>query len=190
METTTGQKINALRTERNISIEQIATLTDLSADQISAIESDTMEASMAILVRIARTLGTRLGTLLDGREEAVPTLWTGGEPAPSVSISHGNQQAWEHLDVFPMGNRKLDRNMEPMMVYVKYTEDEVKSRVQHEGEEFLYVIEGSIELRYGQEEYTLHAGDSIYFDSIVPHAYSTLQPGDQAQVITVIYTPF
>ncbi|MFR4026240.1 MAG: cupin domain-containing protein [Alistipes indistinctus] len=52
------------------------------------------------------------------------------------------------------------------------------------------MLEGSVQLLYGQETYTLEKGDSIYYDSIVPHNLTTLAEGETAKVLAVTYTPF
>jgi quercetin dioxygenase-like cupin family protein len=57
----------------------------------------------------------------------------------------------------------------------------------HEGEEFIYVLDGEVELRYGGDTITLSAGDSVYYDSIVPHRVSSSAP---AKIVAVVYAPF
>ncbi|MGZ7070058.1 MAG: cupin domain-containing protein, partial [Methanobacterium sp.] len=72
-------------------------------------------------------------------------------------------------------------------VHLPGTEDYKLS--SHEGEEFIYVMDGEIEILYGQDKYLVSAGDSIYYDSIVPHdlhAYG----GKDAKILAVVYTPF
>ena len=81
----------------------------------------------------------------------------------------------EHLKFYALAQNKADRNMEPFIVNVEYTVPDAKPS-NHEGEEFLYVLNGDVELAYGQEKYMLHPGDSIYFDSIVPHSLSSPAP--------------
>ena len=58
----------------------------------------------------------------------------------------------------------------------------------HEGEEFLFVLEGSIKVRYGNDTYLLKVGDSIYYDSIVDHLVTA---GDEsgAKILAVVYSP-
>ena len=58
----------------------------------------------------------------------------------------------------------------------------------HEGEEFIYVMEGTMEISYGQSSYLLNEGDSIYYDSIVPHHVHAYQ-GQEAKILAVVYTP-
>ena len=57
----------------------------------------------------------------------------------------------------------------------------------HEGEEFIYVMKGEIEVLYGQETYLVSEGDSIYYDSVVPHDLHAF--GDEAKILAVVYTP-
>ena len=56
------------------------------------------------------------------------------------------------------------------------------------GEEFIYVLRGRMEISYGKNTYLLEEGDSIYYDSIVPHHVHGYQ-GEAAQILAVVYTP-
>lgn len=74
--------------------------------------------------------------------------------------------------------------MEP---YILYPDFEYSTVFQHEGEEFFYVLEGSIEFIYGDEKYILEAGDCMYFDAHIPH--TGLSKGDKkAKVLIIIYS--
>ena len=59
----------------------------------------------------------------------------------------------------------------------------------HEGEEFLYILEGKAQICYGKEKYILNQGDSIYFDSIVPHHIGSASETESAKLLAVIYMP-
>lgn len=61
---------------------------------------------------------------------------------------------------------KLGKNMEPYLIEPAFEED---AMFQHEGEEFIFVLEGRHELIYGGEKFTMEQGDSVYFDAGVPH---------------------
>ena len=58
----------------------------------------------------------------------------------------------------------------------------------HEGEEFIHVMEGTVEIAYGKKHHVIEAGDSIYYDSIVPHHVHGFQ-GQAAKILAVVYTP-
>ena len=79
--------------------------------------------------------------------------------------------------------------MEPFIIDVQPSEEKEFKLSAHEGEEFIYVLEGEINIAYGKETYELKAGDSIFYDSIVKHhVHGT--PGKAAKVLAVIYIPF
>jgi len=83
---------------------------------------------------------------------------------------------------------KSDRNMEPFIIDFKVDAEESHELSSHEGEEFLYVLEGTIEVIYGQNNYVLETGDSIYYDSIVSHHVHSSND-ETAKILAVIYTP-
>jgi quercetin dioxygenase-like cupin family protein len=74
--------------------------------------------------------------------------------------------------------------MEPFIVDIEKDSEQPKS--SHEGEEFIYVLEGAITVEYGKDTYTVKRGDSIYYDSIVPHRVTAEA---DARILAVIYTP-
>ena len=80
------------------------------------------------------------------------------------------------------------RHMEPFIVDVEPTEESHFSLSSHEGEEFIYVMEGAVEVCHGKKCHLIKAGDSIYYDSIVPHHVHGYQ-GQAAKILAVIYTP-
>ena len=86
-----------------------------------------------------------------------------------------------------MGAGKIDRNIDPFLIDIEYEEGE-KELSSHEGEEFIYVLEGEIEVEYGKDKFTVAAGDSIFYDSVVPHHLHS--SGDKAKILAVLYTPY
>lgn len=78
--------------------------------------------------------------------------------------------------------------MEPFLVTIKPSPTQEPILSSHEGEEFMFVLQGSVKINYGKETYVLHQGDSIYYDSIVDHLVSALTE-EPAHIVAVIYTP-
>jgi quercetin dioxygenase-like cupin family protein len=64
----------------------------------------------------------------------------------------------------------------------------VQEKSAHEGEEFIHVLAGNMAVEYGASSYQLAAGDSIYYDSIVPHSV-TCADSNPVKILAVIYTP-
>ena len=80
--------------------------------------------------------------------------------------------------------------MEPFLINVAPTEEGAQFNLSsHEGEEFIYVMEGIVEINYGKNSYILEEGDSIYYDSIVAH-HVHAATNNTAKILGVIYTPY
>jgi len=189
-----GNKIKQLREERNIPAGEVASASNIDTNKLQHIEDGKSNPSMSTLVKIARRLGVRPGTILDGSEEANPVVTTAKDGG--VALSHANNLGEErsNMSFISLAQNKKDRNMEPYIITVSYTvaaapagKGEASS---HEGEEFLYVLEGEVEIRYGNKTYSLGEGDSIYYDSVVPHVVSSAAPNTTAKVLAVTYAPF
>ena len=78
--------------------------------------------------------------------------------------------------------------MEPFIVDIEATNDTEYILSSHEGEEFIYVMEGVIEVSHGKKNHIIKAGDTIYYDSIVPHHVHGYN-GQAAKILAVVYTP-
>ena len=79
--------------------------------------------------------------------------------------------------------------MEPFIIDVMPTEDSDFVLSSHEGEEFIMVMEGVMEISYGKNTYLLEEGDSIYYDSIVAH-HVHAAADNKARILGVVYTPY
>lgn len=182
-----GPRIRQLRERRETSLEALAQQSGCSAEMIAALEAGELVPSLTPLLRIARGLGVRLGTLLDDESQSGPAIVRKGDPGSTLHFS-GNDPARKRstLDFHPLAPRKAERNMEPFLIDVHPASGEVALN-EHEGEEFIYVLSGRIEIRYGKDVHQLDAGDSIYYESVVPHHVQALD-GD-AQILAVVYAP-
>ena len=94
----------------------------------------------------------------------------------------------KHMEYHSLSKSKADRHMEPFIIDVAPTDDSDFVLSSHEGEEFIMVMEGTMEISYGKHTYLLEEGDSIYYDSIVPHHVHAYE-GQAAKILAVIYTP-
>lgn len=183
-----GEKIKALRENQGISLEQLAERAGLAIEQIDRIENNIDLPSLAPLIKIARVLGVRLGTFLDDQEELGPVVCRKREATDSISFSNNAIQSRKHMEYHSLSKSKADRHMEPFIIDVTPTDDNAFVLSSHEGEEFIMVLSGTMEISYGKHTYLLEEGDSIYYDSIVPHHVHAYQ-GQAAKILAVIYTP-
>ncbi len=187
--TVVGSKIKSVRESKNISVEEIAERSGLSIQQIVSIESDQNLPSLGPLIKIARALGVRLGTFLDDNDELGPVVCRAEERKDSISFSNDSVDARKHMEYHSLARQKTGRHMEPFIIDIQPSEKKEFKLSAHEGEEFIYVMEGDIEIDYGNEKYTLHEGDSIYYDSIVAHHVHGVT-GKAAKILALIYIPF
>ena len=183
-----GEKIKSLRESRSISMEELAQRSGLALEQIERIEGNIDLPSLAPLIKIARVLGVRLGTFLDDQDETGPAICRKAEAGDSISFSNNAIQSRKHMEYHSLAKAKSDRHMEPFIIDVDATDDIDFVLSSHEGEEFIFVMEGVMEVCYGKNTYLLEAGDSIYYDSIVPHHVHGYR-GQAAKILAVVYTP-
>ena len=185
-----GKKIKQIRENHEMSVEELAAQSQCSSEVITSIESGDLIPSLTPLIKIARALGVRLGTFLDDAPQTGPVMARKGESEQVIHFSgkedHPDTSA---LDFYPLASGKTDRHMEPFIIDVHPPGTEEHKLSSHEGEEFIYVMDGEIEILYGQERYLVPAGDSIYYDSIVPHDLHAYGSND-AKILAVVYTPF
>ena len=183
-----GAKIRTLRESRRISLEELAQRSGLAVEQVERIENNIDLPSLAPLIKIARVLGVRLGTFLDDQDETGPSVCRHNEAGDTISFSNNAIQSRKHMEYHSLSRAKADRHMEPFIIDVAATEDTDFVLSSHEGEEFIYVLEGQMEICYGKHTYLLEPGVSIYYDSIVPHHVHGYE-GQAAKILAVVYTP-
>lgn len=184
-----GEKIKALRESQSISIGDLAERSGLAIEQVERIENNIDLPSLAPLIKIARVLGVRLGTFLDDQDETGPVVCRRTEEnQDTISFSNNAIHSRKHMKYHSLSKAKSDRHMEPFIIDIAPTQDSDFVLSSHEGEEFIMVMEGVMEISYGKSTYLLEEGDSIYYDSIVPHHVHAYE-GQAAKILAVIYTP-
>ena len=186
-----GSKIKGLRETKNLSIEEIAERSGLTVEQINSIENDVNLPSLGPLIKIARALGVRLGTFMDDNDALGPVVTRAKdrEKDSSISFSNGATDARKHMEYHPLAQQKAGRHMEPFVIDINPEENPNFQLSAHEGEEFIYVMQGEVEIEYGKDKYLLTEGDSIFYDSIVKHHVHGA-PGKSAKILALIYIPF
>lgn len=184
-----GEKIHSIRENKEITIEDLAERSGLSVEQIKVIEENAELPALSQLIKIARVLGVRLGTFTDDQDNLGPVICRNNQSSKAVSFSTNNSDARKHMDYFSLAQSKVNRHMEPFIIDIAPDTESKHLMGTHEGEEFIYVMDGEIEINYGNKTYQLSTGDSIYYDSIIPHHVHAFQT-HTAKILAVVYTPF
>ena len=185
-----GAKVQTIRESRKLSVEDVSERTNLSVETISGIEKGELIPGLTPLIKIARVLGVRLGTFMDDQEDLGPIVCRAGNKDDNhvTRFSERDNAKSSDLDFYTLAQNKADRHMDPFIIDVFPPSSEGVKLSTHEGEEFIYVIDGQIEVNYGKDTYELCAGDTIYYDSIVAHHLHS--KGDKpAKILAVVYTP-
>ena len=183
-----GIKITTLRESLGLTPEELAERSGCELIVIEQLEAGDLAPSLAPLIKITRALGCRLGTLLDDETEIGPVVTRAGEADNVTRFKGGSTDGRGRLDFYGLAASKASKHMEPFIIEIQAAGGD-RALSSHEGEEFIYVLEGSVEIEYGKDTYTLVPGDSIYYDSIVPHEVRA-GADSAAKILAVVYTPY
>ena len=165
-----GQQIRQLRQERRMTLQDLSSATDLSKPLLSQIENEQVIPPLATLLRIAKALNTPLHTFFQDEDNTQKCLVVrAGEenPASRRPKLEGPPQPYRYRS---LAYGKKHKHMEPFLMEFEPHQTEHVSQVQHTGEEFLYLLEGTVELCYADDVFVLNAGDSAYWDSNELHS--------------------
>ena len=188
MDTTkVGGRIRAYRERKNMSLEEFGERTGTSVEFLAGVEAGAIAPPLGPLVKIARALGQRLGTFLDDQITADPHIVRAGErQQQEMTVSHLSEKA--AYDYYSLGQGKSDRHMEPFFIVIDPSSADETKLSSHEGEELIVVISGKLRVVYGKKDEVLSPGDSVYFNSVVPHLVCSAG-GEKTEIFAVIYVP-
>ncbi|CCO22854.1 helix-turn-helix domain-containing protein [Maridesulfovibrio hydrothermalis] len=181
-----GQRIKTFREKQGVSLEEFSERTGLGLEFLDAVEEKDKYPSLGPLLKIARALGVRLGTFLDDQVSKDPLITRLGERQEEFTM-HSDKEKVASMKYFSLGKGKSDRHMEPFFIEIQ-PEDGEHKMTSHEGEEFIIVVSGKLDVVYGKEKSTLGVGDSVYFNSVVPH-YVAAANGEKCDIYAVLYFP-
>lgn len=170
-----GRRLRRLRIQRRLSLTSVAAEVGISAGFLSALERSQMSASVATLRKLARFYGLNILDFFGGADSRQPLV----RPAERKRLEAGSGV---RMELLAWG----DKMMEPHLFRVAPGSGSGESYT-HEGEEFLYVLQGELKIALEDKDYLLRAGDSFYFESSTPHRWSN--PSRQQALILWINTP-
>lgn len=181
-----GARIRTYRERKNLSREELAKRSGLSLDLVTALEEQDLYPSLGPLLKVTRALGLRLGTFMDDAGSTDPLIVRRDQRKQGLAMH--TPRKGEALRFFPLGKGKADRHMEPFFIEVLPESAADKTLSSHEGEEFILVHKGKLEILYAKQTYILEPGDSIYLNSVVPH-WVGCHGDEPAEIYAVLYFP-
>ena len=184
-----GNKIRSLRKQRALTLQEVSDLTGLSKPLLSQIENNIAAPPIATLIKISTALGVKISHFFRDQNMEDRIVVVRKDDRYSVRKPFHNQNEsrigykWESL-AYPM----VGKQMEPFVVEIEErNNDDALLFNDHKGEEFHYILEGTLEFRTAEKTYRLEQGDSLYFDSSIPHALRGIN--GRARSLIVIFTP-
>ena len=187
VDTKIGNRIKSVRKANKLTVEDLTKKTGLSETYLQEIENDDDTPNLGEVSKISKVLGIRTGTFLDGEEDLSPVV-SSLKSRHRVNGIRGRSAGRDHMHVFSLSTYKKNRQMDATVVVMDPIGDK-KNFASHEGEEFILVLEGKLEVTYGKHTYILKPGQTIYYDSIVPHHIGSALKVKSCKVLAVTYFP-
>jgi transcriptional regulator with XRE-family HTH domain len=180
-----GGKIRELRKKAGFILQDLSNRTGLSKPLLSQIEKEVVSPPIATLLKISKALNVNIGFFFeDNYPEEKVVLVRKDESQVIDSRFFGREESGYYYEA--LAYKKSKKFMEPFLVEFKRKSVEKLSYFSHDGEEFIYLLEGILEFRTENQQYILRPGDSLYFESSIPHAYRALERRN-AKALSVIY---
>src|SRR5512139_1611359 len=160
-----GKRIRSMRAQKAITLQQLASQTNLSKSLLSKIENGKVSSPVSTLFTIAKALNTKITYFFSDQDENLPIILVKkNERRQFHRINARFGYTYEAL-----GYKRKEKLMEPFILYMdKKTARNVT--FSHPGEEILFIMEGTWEFTHGNQTLILRKGDCIYFDASVPHS--------------------
>lgn len=174
-------RIKELREIFEVSEEEMAEELGIELELYQRYEGGTEDIPVGILSQIAHRFDVELSTLLTGEE---PRLHTYCLTRKGKGVSVERRKAYKYLS---LAHNFINKKGEPFLVTVEPVDEETPiSLNSHPGQEFNYVLEGSLKIVLGKHEVILNEGDSLFFDSSMEHGMQALE-GKTARFLAIIF---
>lgn len=175
-----AERIRALREIMEVSAEEMARALEISVEEYLTYEEGKVDFSFSFLYTVADKLGIDITDLLTG-ESAKLSMYTCVRSGEGLEMNRRKEYKYNHLAYM-----FKDKKMEPFFVTVEPSDvDAATHKKSHVGQEFNYILEGSMTFFIGSEKVTVCEGDAIYFNSKYPHAMQA-ENGERCCFLAII----
>jgi len=166
---TIGGRLRALRKAQKIRLVELAKSSEVDAATISRIETGRMTGTLESHMRLARGLGVKLTDLYAGIEEAQ------AKGAVSVLAPSSRSEVYVHRagksSMAMLTTEVLKKKLMPVLITLEPGGSTLKEEAKVGTEKFIYLLEGTLEAKVGQEIHVLKRGSTLYFDASLPHSF-------------------
>ena len=177
-----GQRIRKIREEKGLDLQELSRLTGFDVQFLSSIEKNEAQPQLGTVIKLSKALDSAFGRLVSGVGDKLYSITRKNERrtvSRSTSKS-GQKQVYQYKSLAP---DVQGRHMEALIVQLEADPD--KEFSIHEGEEFIFVLNGTVVLEIGDDRHELEPGDSVYYLSTTPHHIAA--KADKATILAVVY---
>jgi len=180
-----GDKIKALRNLQALSVAEVSQKTGISAVDLTAIEAHESDPPLGQIISLANAFQVSVGEILGDSADS-PFCIVRSSERQTVARFDSDSGTSSGYRYESLGHKKQNRQMEPFLVTLTPSGAPHTSPNQHIGEEILFVLEGQVEISLSGHTDIFNPGDSIYYDSKLPHVV-TCHGDKPATLLAVIY---
>ena len=177
-----GLRIKKLREEKGLSLDDLSSRTGFDPELLKKIETKEIFPQLGMVIKLSKSLDAAFGQVICGSGDK-PYAITRLKDQKAISRStskKGGKEVYSYKGLAPEVN---GRSMEPLIVQLQETSE--KEISTHDGEEFIYVLNGTVLLELGKDHYELAPGDTAYYLSNIPHWIAS--KNGNATILAVIY---
>ncbi|WP_299880472.1 helix-turn-helix domain-containing protein [uncultured Sulfitobacter sp.] len=181
-----GERVQKLRKAQNLTLQQVSKASELAVSTVSKIENSHLSPTYDVMLKLSAGLGTDLVSLLENSPTLTPKPTSSGR----LAVSRGNELSKLNAGPYvyePIGTQLKNTLIDATFVTVTARDVEAfKDPIRHAGEELVVVISGAVELHTDlYEPIRLNAGDSVYYDAGMSHAYISVSD-DDARILNIV----
>ena len=182
-----GEKIKKVREEKGISLAELAEKSGFSSALLSQIENHMISPPLGTLIKLGRALEVPIGHFFEDKADAPFVIVRSAERrhVSRVASKEGVKFGYSYES---LAQDKKNRFMEPFLVTLEPATKKDRNAYSHEGEEFIFVLEGEMEVTLEDHTDVLKPGDCIYFDSKLRHRVECVGK-TETRILAVIHAP-
>lgn len=177
-----AQRIHDFRTQRGLTLEQVAERSGLTRGFLSKVENFRATPSLPALGKISAALGVSIAELVQGADERPRVVVVRSDERQQVD----RDQPGSRIAYYALAHKRHSKAMEPFLLEVPPGLAR-SERLAHEQDEFMMVLSGELDCEYGGERFRLGEGDCLYAEGGIEHTVNN--PHEQAAKVLCIYAP-
>ena len=177
-----GMRIKSIREEKGLTLDQLSKLTGFDVELLARIESNQVQPQLGTIIKLSKALDSAFGRIVSGIGDKLYSVTRKNEQkiVSRSTSKKGRKQVYTYKSLAP---EVKGRHMEALIVQLEENPDDEMS--VHEGEEFIYVLDGIVVMIVGEDKFELEPGDSIYYLSTIPHLIAA--KSGKATILAVLY---